>query len=176
MSKTVLSKKTSITITALYGGPGATNIVWTVHSHTCGTLATLTGMMLSVFGVVPLLTEMTIIRAVNKTRKRGTSIVMMAAFDQTNLVGSLWSFENKKEGLEATHDKQLIVRREDLLKLFQFFQTTGPFGDACQSVKVFGFLFLRRTSCSHILVPILSYCTLLTMAMSPHGDLSPGAT
>ena len=126
--------------------------------------------MLSVVGVVPLLAEMTIIRAVDKTRKRRTSIVMIAAFDQANLVGGLWSFENKKEGLEATHDKQLIVRREGLLKLFQFFQTTRPFGDACQSVKVFGFLFLHRTSCSHIEVPIVFYCTLLTMAMSPHGD------
>ena len=72
--------KLAVTRTAILGGTGATHILRTIKAPTRGATSSLTSVMGPIVGVEPPFTVHTIIRTVDKGRKRRAAIKMIIGF------------------------------------------------------------------------------------------------
>ena len=88
----------------------------------------------------------------------------------------LGAFEDQKKRFHPGHHQQLILRPQRLLKLAQFWQSTGTLSDACLLMEGLGLSLLHRTPTLEIIPVAKSVHALIFVAMGAHGDNSAGTT
>lgn len=130
-----------------------------------------TGMLIFGTMIEPTITEMAPIALVHESAETIATLIMMVALEEHDLVGSVWTAINHKEGLAPTDNFQLIVGREDALKGVQLLPSARSFGDARESMQFAGLHTLSRSALTKGIPIIFTHGTwVVPVAPGPHGD------
>ena len=143
--------------------------VGTVVSFTGRAPFTVTRMMSKIVVVEPFVTLVAEVRSAEESRQGIATVVMVVFLDETDdLVGGDGSCVDDHMRWIDGHDFDLVPGQGGL-KLVEFVETAGSFGNASQSVKFFGQSFLDGVALFEILV-ISVLGISVGVYQSLHGD------